>query len=188
MVINSKIKGSNYQLHNHSKTVGVLGHQSRDEALSCLENAPLLEDLSEWTHWELVFQSKFGSLSDFLLGKSSTEKAGRSCITVLEVAPGKLLKISHDSTIQDFYTAVNSFDAIRSSGHLVSLIVTRGNTQGISPQLLANHVTSSLERRVAEEDDKAEGENAVANFIFQCLLRIPIKLCELVATEVSNMI
>lgn len=183
VVMNSRLKRSNAQEHGHSKAVGVLGHQSMEEALKRLQDAPLLEDLGEWTHWQLVFQPQFGSLSDFLL---STEK-GRSKggVTALEVAPGKLLKISPDSSVQDFYKAVDSFDAVEASGHLVSLIVSRGNTRDISPQLLANHVASSLERKMAEEEDKAEGERAVSKFIYWCLLRIPIQICELTATEVG---
>ena len=182
VIMNSKLRRSSAQGQGHSKSVGVLGHQSKDEALNRLQDVPLLEDLSEWTHWQLVFQPQFGSLSDFLL---DTEKGRRKgCVSALEIAPGKLLKITPDSSVQDFYKAVDSFDAVRSSGHLVSLIVARGNTMDISPQLLANHVASSLERKMAEEEDKAEGENAVSKFVFKCLLRIPIQICELIATEV----
>ena len=185
IIVNSKLKGSSSQTHSHSKSVGVLGHQSRDEALRCLLDAPLLADLSEWTHWELVFQPQFGSLSEFLL--SSEKGRGRSKVSALEIAPGKLIKINPDSSIQDFYKAVDVFDATRASGHLVSLVVARGNTRDISPQLLANHVASSLERKMAEENNKDEGENVVAKFVFKCLLRIPVKLCELIATEVCTL-
>ena len=160
-------------------SVGVLGHQSKQDALSRLKEAPLLEDLAEWSHWELVFQPQFGKLSDFLL--SPTVLNSESLISALEVSPGKLLKIDSSSSIQDFNAAVDAFNPFNVAGHLVSLIVQRENTKDISPQLLANQVTSFLERKKAE----VEVDEKLSKFIFECLLRIPLNLCSLIATEVK---
>ena len=44
----------------------MLGHQTRDAALACLQNCPLLEDLERWSHWSLVFEPQHGNLKDFL--------------------------------------------------------------------------------------------------------------------------
>ena len=163
--------------------VGVLGHQTPSAALECLRAAPLLEDLAEWSHWDLVFRPQFGSLSDFILSSSA-----RGEIFALEISPGKLIKISPGSSIQDFYKAVDSFDATNAAGHLVSLVVTRGNTRDISVQLLASHVLASLQRRLAEcegGEGCEENERAVTGFVFACLTRIPVRICELIANEVS---
>ena len=163
--------------------VGVLGHQTPSAALDCLRATPLLEDLAEWSHWDLVFRPQFGSLSDFILSP-----AARGEISALEISPGKLIKISPGSSIQDFYKAVDSFDATNAAGHLVSLVVTRGNTRDISVQLLASHVLASLQRRLAECEEgegREENEGAVARFMFACLTRIPVRICELIANEVS---
>ena len=163
--------------------VGVLGHQTPSAALECLRAAPLLEDLAEWSHWDLVFRPQYGPLSDFILGPST-----RGEISALEISPGKLIKISPGSSIQDFYKAVDSFDATNAAGHLVSLVVTRGNTRDISVQLLASHVLASLQRRLAEcegGEGCEENEGAVTGFVFACLTRIPVRICELIANEVS---
>lgn len=47
--------------------VGRLGHQSRDMALSCLQACPLLENLSDWSQWQMVFEPELGDLKQFIL-------------------------------------------------------------------------------------------------------------------------
>lgn len=46
--------------------VGILGHQTREAALAILHNCPLLEDMTAWSHWPLVFEPQFGKLKDFV--------------------------------------------------------------------------------------------------------------------------
>ena len=48
------------------REVGMLGQQTRDAALACLQRCPFLEDLEKWSHWSLVFEPQYGSLKDFL--------------------------------------------------------------------------------------------------------------------------
>lgn len=44
-----------------------MGHQTKEKALSCLQQCPLLEDLADWSHWDLVFKPQLGDLNDFLV-------------------------------------------------------------------------------------------------------------------------
>ena len=48
------------------RQVGILGHQTREQALACLQTCPLLDDLAEWSHWALVFEPELGGLKDFV--------------------------------------------------------------------------------------------------------------------------
>lgn len=48
------------------ETVGLLGDVSREQAIASLLSAPLLEDLAEWSQWELVFQPNHGPLKHFI--------------------------------------------------------------------------------------------------------------------------
>ena len=48
------------------KDVGLQGSQSRLAAIACLTSCPLLTDLAEWSHWELVFKPQHGKLRDFV--------------------------------------------------------------------------------------------------------------------------
>lgn len=48
------------------ETVGLLGDVSREQAMASLRSAPLLEDLAEWSQWELVYQPNHGPLKHFI--------------------------------------------------------------------------------------------------------------------------
>lgn len=48
------------------EAVGLLGEISKVQALACLMSCPLLEDLSEWSQWDLVFKPFHGSLKEFI--------------------------------------------------------------------------------------------------------------------------
>jgi len=43
-----------------------MGHVTREQALVCLQNCPLLADLAEWSHWDVVFRPALNELSDFV--------------------------------------------------------------------------------------------------------------------------
>lgn len=45
---------------------GILGHQTKEAALACLENCPLLENMAEWSQWTIVFEPQLGKLRDFI--------------------------------------------------------------------------------------------------------------------------
>ena len=44
----------------------MLGHQTKEAALACLHNCPLMVDIATWSHWSLVFEPEFGKLKDFI--------------------------------------------------------------------------------------------------------------------------
>ena len=53
-------------LSSLNSKVGILGHQTRDAAMFCLHNCPLLENLADWSEWGLVFEPEMGKLKDFV--------------------------------------------------------------------------------------------------------------------------
>ena len=44
----------------------MFGHVTREQALVCLQNCPLLADLAEWSHWDIVFRPALKDLKDFI--------------------------------------------------------------------------------------------------------------------------
>lgn len=48
------------------ESVGILGELAKTQALNSLLSCPLLEDLNEWSQWELVFRPLYGPLKDFI--------------------------------------------------------------------------------------------------------------------------
>jgi cell division inhibitor SulA len=53
-------------------SVGLLGEVSQDQALACLLSCPLLEDMEQWSQWEVVFRPVHGPLKDFIERNAGT--------------------------------------------------------------------------------------------------------------------
>ena len=165
--------------------LGALGHKTRDEALSCLSRAPLLEDLASWSHWDLVFQPQHGDLAKFI------EEEGPCCgLHVLEVSPGVLLRVDPQASHQRFLEAVEARDPINTSGQLVSIVVQQGSVHEVSMQLLGSHVQTALDRMTSEsaQSGQTSGQQTLpaTEFVYCCLLRIPLRICQFLAKEVSQ--
>ena len=172
-------KTSAYTAQAH---VGILGNQTESDALACLKRAPLLEDLREWSHWDLVYKPQIGNIESFL-------ERQHEDICALEISPGKLLRIDLDPTVSDFISSIHPSNPnpIKAAGHLVSLVVHRGSIQNVSPQLLANHVATSIEKMLAMSDELSSLE-MVTEFVHNCLVRIPLKICIGLANEVCEIL
>ena len=57
-----------------------------EDACKCLLKAPLLSELHEWSSWQLLFEAKLGSLSDFLEHKGMSHPFAMLCCAVLCLA------------------------------------------------------------------------------------------------------
>ena len=156
----------------------LLGPKTPNDALLYLKQAPLLEDLASWSHWDLVFASSLGDITMFL----NTHAKGS--VYALELSPGRLVRIESSSSVADFVKAVKDANAIEAAGHLVTMVVRGGNVHDIPKQLLANYIQSKLEELVAASTS-FEHSNVAALFIFSCLIRIPLHICQFLAPEVK---
>ena len=168
-----------------SPSLGVLGHKTREDASSCLRCAPLLEDLGLWSHWDLVFKPQHGDLSQFI--EREGEKSG---VYALEIKPGVLLRVDQEASHQKFLQAVEANDPINTAGQLVSLVVQQGSVHEVSLQLLGSHVETALEKLVTDSsqstDGGVDGALLATQFIYQCLVRIPHKICHFLSKEVYS--
>ncbi|XP_061564141.1 uncharacterized protein wu:fj29h11 isoform X2 [Cololabis saira] len=166
-----------------SESVGRLGEVSKAQALASLLSCPLLEDLSDWSLWELIFKPVHGSLKDFI-----EKNAASTGLAALEVTPGLLLRITTDTGEKHFSSSVSALNPIGAAGHLVSMVVADG-IDNAPTALLANHMERSLATAVAEEDlPQAEYDTAgyrrVAKFLLDCLTRIPTRTCQALLQQV----
>ena len=163
-----------------SPSLGVLGLKTREDAISCLRCAPLLEDLGLWSHWELVFKPQHGDLSQFI------EREGeQSGVCALEIKPGVLLRVDAEASHQKFLQAVEANDPINTAGQLVSLVVQQGSVHEVSLQLLGSHVETALEKLSSRSaEGGVDGALLATQFIYHCLLRIPHKICHFLSKEV----
>ncbi|XP_013128868.1 uncharacterized protein wu:fj29h11 isoform X3 [Oreochromis niloticus] len=165
------------------ESVGRLGEMSKDQALASLLSCPLLEDLSEWSQWELIFKPLHGSLKEFI-----EKNAGNTGLAALEVTPGVLFKITTDTGDKHFSSATTALDPVGTAGHLVSMVVADGIVNA-PIALLSNHMQSSLAAAVAKEDLSLAEEDVscydkVAKFLLECLTRIPTRTCQALLLQV----
>ncbi|XP_074518878.1 uncharacterized protein LOC141784855 isoform X2 [Halichoeres trimaculatus] len=166
-----------------SEAVGCLGEMLKEQALSSLLCCPLLEDMSEWSQWDLVFKPRHGSLKDFI-----ERNAAHTGLSALEVSPGLLLRITPHTGDKHFSAAVMALDPVGTAGHLVSMVVTDGITN-TPTALLANHVQTSLAAAVAREEmsqdeDGVSSYSRAAKFLLECFIRIPSRICRALLKKV----
>ncbi|XP_076005731.1 uncharacterized protein LOC143000345 isoform X2 [Genypterus blacodes] len=164
-------------------SVGILGELAKTQALNSLLSCPLLEDLNEWSQWDLVFRPGYGPLKDFIERNSAD-----TGLATLEVSPGILLRITTHTGDKLFSHAAMNLDPIGTAGHLVCMVVADG-IDNVSTALLANHMESSLAAAVAKEgsslsEDDESCYSTVARFLLACLTRIPTKTCQAVLQQV----
>ncbi|XP_062381766.1 uncharacterized protein wu:fj29h11 isoform X2 [Sardina pilchardus] len=157
------------------ESVGVLGDVRREQAVSCLRSAPLLEDLEQWSLWEPVFLPSLGPLKEFI-----ERHCAQTDLMALEVKPGVLLRVTRATGDRLFADAVQALDAVGTAGHLVSIVVADGILNAPTA-LLANHMESSLAAAVAREDsaqlEDGQSYSTVSQFVLECLVRIPTRIC-----------
>uniref|UniRef100_A0A3Q2G8V1 Wu:fj29h11 n=1 Tax=Cyprinodon variegatus TaxID=28743 RepID=A0A3Q2G8V1_CYPVA len=161
-----------YYIESGYESVGRLGQMSKAQALASLLSCPLLEDLNTWSQWELIFKPSYGPLKDFI-----ERNAANTGLAVLEVSPGLLLRITTDTGDKHFSKAVAALDPVGTAGHLVSMVVADG-IDNAPTALLANHMQNSLAAAVAKEYSR------VANFLLQCLTKIPMRTCQALLQQV----
>nr|XP_046232573.1 protein NO VEIN isoform X2 [Scatophagus argus] len=165
------------------EAVGRLGEMSKAQALASLLSCPLLEDLSEWSQWELIFKPLHGCLKEFI-----ERNAANTGLAALEVMPGLLLRTTTHTGDKHFSSAATNLDPVGTAGHLVSMVVADGIVNAPTA-LLANHMQSSLAAAVAKEDlSQAEEDvscySRVAEFLLACLTRIPTRTCQALLQQV----
>ncbi|XP_060951191.1 uncharacterized protein wu:fj29h11 [Limanda limanda] len=165
------------------EAVGLLGEMSKTQAMASLLSCPLLEDLSEWSQWELIFKPLHGSLKDFI-----ERNAANTGLAALEVRPGLLLRITTHTGDKFFSSSAMTLDPTGTAGHLVSMVVADGIVNAPTA-LLANYMQSSLAAALAKEDMSQDEENVacysrVAEFLLACLMRIPTRTCQALLQQV----
>lgn len=134
------------------RTVGLNGPMSRDQALVCLHNCPLLYDLSKWSNWDAIFRPEHGDITSFLKKNGGVQQVvletdGKTMqvdVRALEVRPGKLLKLCATSSVEEFRKGAETGDVGATCGHFVSCLVNQGGSAYFSDELFANTLKVSL--------------------------------------------
>lgn len=75
-----------------------------------------------------------------------------SHIVAMETTPGTLLKLTADTSAEQFELAVTAADVTRTCGHLLSLLALNKGVDNMPLPLLGNHVKSALIQMQASEE------------------------------------
>uniref|UniRef100_A0A8W8JQP2 Protein NO VEIN C-terminal domain-containing protein n=1 Tax=Magallana gigas TaxID=29159 RepID=A0A8W8JQP2_MAGGI len=178
---------------------GILGHQTKEAALACLENCPLLENMAEWSQWTLVFEPQLGKLRDFIqkYGECQTwpleggNKIMKTDFIALESSPGQFLRLISSSSPEKFNAALQRRSPREVGGHLMSLVVGSKGVENTPRALLASHIKEELFKLHGEASvDRTPGApasfqhgEAVVKFVLDCLLVLPVKSCSVLANQ-----
>ncbi|KAL6008258.1 hypothetical protein ACLOJK_033764 [Asimina triloba] len=128
---------------------GALGVVSGKDALECLLKAPMLSDLLSWSHWDLIFAPSLGPLLEWLLNEVHTKEL--LCVATRD---GKLIRIDHSVTVDDFLEALLQGSAFQMALKLLSLLALYGG---------ARHVPMSLLKRYAHRGIEVIIENSLSS-------------------------
>jgi hypothetical protein len=129
------------------------------QALDSIHQCSLLGNIHSDTQWNLRFRPLLGKLKPFL---------SRHSIPILEIDHITFLKLSSNSTFDLFKESLYNYDAILTSGHLVSILIEHGSLHNAPLSLLSNIMhtfllTISLDHRLYD-------------FLTRMILRIPFLL------------
>ncbi|VDI46757.1 Hypothetical predicted protein [Mytilus galloprovincialis] len=180
--------------------IGMLGHQTKEAALACLHNCPLLEDMEIWSHWSLVFEPELGKLKDFIQKYGGTNTlpvdGGKKLFTyhiaALETTPGVLLKLTSQTSTELFEEALMQKNPRNVCGQLMSLIVANKGMKNSPLALIANQMKSQLfTMHAADTNDSLPGApqsdnrtDAAVQFVLACLVNLPVKTCVSLANQI----
>ncbi|XP_046338389.2 protein NO VEIN-like isoform X3 [Haliotis rufescens] len=183
--------------HRGEVKVGILGHRTREHALACLHNCPLLADLAQWSHWDMVFLPQLGKLKDFLHKyggvTSLTVEGGTKKVTTdvvaMETQPGKLLKLVSQTSPEKFQEALSHQDVKGTCGHLVSMVMMNKGIENTPTALLANHMKTALFSLHAASQTPggpphADVSDPAVMFVLECLVKLPLRLCVALANQI----
>ena len=90
-------------------------------------------------------------------------------ILALEVRPGTLLRITSDTSPEQFSVAAQSCDARATAGHLVSIVATNHGIDAAPLALLASHVRTALLKMHATETTFCQGQKHMSAFWIECV-------------------
>ncbi|GBG70287.1 hypothetical protein CBR_g6414 [Chara braunii] len=135
--------------------VGVLGSMDDMAAVACLQSAPMLVDLADWSSWQAVFAPSLGPLLDWL-----EQVDGRAHdLHTLALPNGQIVRVNPSSTTDDFLKSCAVGNAEAAAMHLVSLAVSHGGVSHTPRALLKLHASSAISILLSSfaEDGLQEG-------------------------------
>lgn len=118
---------------------GIVGATTKD-AIDVLLKAPMLTDLSLWSHWEHMFAPSLGSIVEWLLNDVNNKDL--LCLVTREA---KVIRIDHLATTDSLLKVFAEGSAFETAVQLLSLFVLYGGERSVPLALLKCHACHAFE-------------------------------------------
>lgn len=110
------------------------GSTTSKDAIQVLEKAPMLSDLTLWSHWDLLFAPSLGPLLPWLLNEVKTD-----ALLCLVTRDGKVIRIDPSATLDSFLEAAVQGCTFQTAVQLLSLFSVVGGEKHVPESLLKCH-------------------------------------------------
>lgn len=157
LIFSASLSGTNYavDISSHSEN-GMLEHSSvrlsssekatiyetvtSKDAIEVLLKAPMLSDLSLWSHWDLKFAPSLGPLVPWLLNEVKTDE-----LLCLFPKDGRIIRLDHSATVDSFLEAAIQGSSFLTAVKLLSLFSIVGGERNVPVSLLKCHAQRAFE-------------------------------------------
>ncbi|KAI3791107.1 hypothetical protein L2E82_04713 [Cichorium intybus] len=148
---------------------------SSKDAIEVLIRAPMLTDLTTWSHWDILFAPSLGPLTVWLINNMNSKE-----LLCLMTKNGNVIRIDHTSTVDSFLEASIQGSSFQTAVNLISLFALYGGEKNVPLSLLKCHAEKAF-KVITNFDlskDKSQLNNKIpvaCKFILECLAYLPIE-------------
>ncbi|XP_073027988.1 protein NO VEIN isoform X2 [Primulina eburnea] len=119
---------------------GIIGGVTTKDAIDVLLKAPMLTDLSLWSHWAHMFAPSLGSIVEWLLNDVNNKE-----LLCLVTRDAKVIRIDHLATTDSLLKVFAEGSAFETAVQLLSLFVLYGGERNVPLALLKCHARHAFE-------------------------------------------
>ncbi|KAK3417003.1 hypothetical protein EUGRSUZ_H02759 [Eucalyptus grandis] len=123
-----------------SQKIGKLESVSSQDAIEVLLRAPMLSDLSLWSHWDIKFAPHLGPLVGWLLNE-----VNRTDLLCLVTKDGNVIRIDSSASMDLFLQSALQSSPFQSAVQLLSLFSILGGQKHVPLSLLKCHARRAFE-------------------------------------------
>ncbi|KAF8016185.1 hypothetical protein BT93_H1640 [Corymbia citriodora subsp. variegata] len=123
-----------------SQKIGKLESVSSQDAIEVLLRAPMLSDLSHWSHWDIKFTPHLGPLVGWLL-----KEVNRTDLLCLVTKDGNVIRIDGSASVDSFLQSVLLSSPFQTAVQLLSLFSILGGQKHVPMSLLKYHARRAFE-------------------------------------------
>ncbi|XP_030534760.2 protein NO VEIN-like [Rhodamnia argentea] len=120
--------------------IGKLESVSSKDAIEVLLRAPMLSDLSRWSHWDIKFAPCLGPLVGWLLNE-----VNRTDLLCLLTKDGKVIRVDSSASVDSFLQCALQSSPFQTAVQLLSLFSILGGQKHVPLSLLKCHARRAFE-------------------------------------------